>query len=70
MYFPDISRLGMWKLHGKLFSWKYRWRAGGIFLARAARARARGERAHVRNIPSIVLPKLTVQSSVHTYLHA
>ena len=33
-----------------------------ISLARAARARAHGTRAHVRNIPSSVLPKSTVRS--------
>jgi hypothetical protein len=46
---------------------------GGLvdfFGARGARARARGTRAHVRNISSSVLPKSTVQSSVHTYLQA
>jgi hypothetical protein len=32
------------------------------FLARAARARARGTRAHVRNVPSSVLPKSTVRN--------
>ena len=41
---------------------KYPWRAGGFFLARAARARARGTRAHVRNVPSFVLPKSTVRN--------
>jgi hypothetical protein len=37
---------------------------GGLvdFLARAARARARGTRAHVRNVPSSVLPKPTVRN--------
>ena len=32
------------------------------FLARAARARARGTHAHVRNVPSSVLAKSTVQN--------
>jgi hypothetical protein len=38
---------------------------GGLvefFLARTARARARGTRAHVRNVPSSVLAKLTVRN--------
>jgi hypothetical protein len=38
------------------------WRAGGLFLARVARARARGTRAHVRNIPSSVRPQSTVRN--------
>jgi hypothetical protein len=33
-----------------------------ICFARAARARARGTRAHVRNVPSSVLLKSTVQN--------
>ena len=41
------------------FKEKYPWRAGGLFLARA---RARGTRAHVRNVPSSVLPKSTVRN--------
>jgi hypothetical protein len=36
-------------------------KAGGFF-SRAPRARARGTRAHVRNVPSSVLPKSTVQN--------
>ena len=50
-------------LGSKINYWrKYRWRAGGFFGARAARARARGTRAHVRNVPSSVLPKSTVRN--------